>query len=452
MKINFKNFSKRKLISSGEKEVSFLQLFGCFLILMGIVSIIISGIIKLPSGISISFLITMLGFAFVFPSLLEGNEGLSTMRIVVFMMTNVICMLLLKIGWAESITSLKQIGLNQWWMGVIAFVFGAKATQSYFESKMAVAQVVRDKLDNSREINVYSKDIVEKAIEVINSRKDDRILGIGYLPKEEYGTIKYYVHLNVTNDATKTEYANTFQINIAGKNISPPFIIEVTESPTTHSNSLPGAGIHNITGVNGNGTFGCVVLNNQNKKCILSCQHVLKDDTNYDTGVGKRSEIILTDGSSDTFANHISGKRSNLVDGGLAILNDQNINNNNLGITKGERDTTDYDVVTNKKISLKGFDPDNKRTINMNGVIINNGFEVAIDYKDGKNSFKIQNTIVLSQATDNFKTISKGGYSGAIVLDNDGYVIGMVIGGDEKFTYAVPINTLKKELTFKFKS
>jgi hypothetical protein len=35
--------------------------------------------------IAVSFFITMLGFSLAFPSLLEGSEGLSTMRIVVFM-------------------------------------------------------------------------------------------------------------------------------------------------------------------------------------------------------------------------------------------------------------------------------------------------------------------------------------------------------------------------------
>jgi hypothetical protein len=79
----------------------------------------------------------MLGFAFAFPELLrDSTKGLSTMRIVVFMIVNVICILLLKIGWDQP--SLKAIGLDQYWMGVIAFVFGAKATQTYFESKLAV--------------------------------------------------------------------------------------------------------------------------------------------------------------------------------------------------------------------------------------------------------------------------------------------------------------------------
>ncbi|MFX6311328.1 hypothetical protein ABTF78_19545, partial [Acinetobacter baumannii] len=48
------------------------------------------------------------------------------MRIIVFMFANVICMLLLKIGWGKDISSLEDIGLNGYWMGVIAFLFGAK--------------------------------------------------------------------------------------------------------------------------------------------------------------------------------------------------------------------------------------------------------------------------------------------------------------------------------------
>ncbi len=135
--------SKRRLIQKNETAISILQIVGFVLILMGVISLMTCSFLMeniISSIIAISFLVTMLGVSFAFPSLLEGNEGLSTMRIVVFMITNVICMLLLKVGWAAGITSLKQIGLDQYWMGVIAFVFGAKAIQSFFESKIAVAK------------------------------------------------------------------------------------------------------------------------------------------------------------------------------------------------------------------------------------------------------------------------------------------------------------------------
>src|SRR6185503_16870565 len=132
----------RKLIHTAEGKISVLQIIGFAVILSALVYLIIEQLLgKLDDKgwgiIAMDFFAIMLGVAFAFPDLLrDSNKGLSTMRMVVFMMTNVICILLLKIGWAQ--TSLKGIGLDQYWMGVIAFVFGAKATQTYFESKLAV--------------------------------------------------------------------------------------------------------------------------------------------------------------------------------------------------------------------------------------------------------------------------------------------------------------------------
>jgi hypothetical protein len=128
----------RKLIHSAEEKISFLQIIGFIVILFGLVYLFIVQILNKLNGetIAIDFFTIMLGIAFAFPDLLrDSNKGLSTMRIIVFMLINVICLLLLKIGWAQP--NLKAIGLDQYWVGVIAFIFGAKATQSYFESKMA---------------------------------------------------------------------------------------------------------------------------------------------------------------------------------------------------------------------------------------------------------------------------------------------------------------------------
>jgi len=138
---------KARLVNEKNK-VTILQRIGVVIIIAGLLGLITSlffhsdgaenhhqNAVSAPIA-AISFFITMLGVAFAFPTMLRGKEGISTMRIVVFMMANVICMLLIKCGW--QVESLEQIGLDEWWMGVIAFVFGAKATQSYFESKLAV--------------------------------------------------------------------------------------------------------------------------------------------------------------------------------------------------------------------------------------------------------------------------------------------------------------------------
>ena len=115
------------------------RLFGFLLIVTGIVMILISvyddSLNATPltgKQIAVDFFIIMLGMCFAFPSLLKGgDDNLSTMRIVVFMMVNVICMLMLKNGWGLS--DLSQLGIDANWMGIIAFVFGGKVVQSYFE-------------------------------------------------------------------------------------------------------------------------------------------------------------------------------------------------------------------------------------------------------------------------------------------------------------------------------
>lgn len=126
------------------------RLFGFLLIVTGVVMILVSvygdppdvaanapdkqRLIEILIGkrIAVNFFIVMLGMCFAFPSLLKGgDDNLSTMRIVVFMMINVICMLMLKNGW--GVEDLSKIGIDANWMGIIAFVFGAKVVQSYFE-------------------------------------------------------------------------------------------------------------------------------------------------------------------------------------------------------------------------------------------------------------------------------------------------------------------------------
>ena len=115
------------------------RLFGFLLIVAGVVMVLVSVYNEELNAasftgkqIAVDFFIIMLGMCFAFPSLLKGgDDNLSTMRIVVFMMVNVICMLMLKNGW--GVEDMSKIGIDANWMGIIAFVFGAKVVQSYFE-------------------------------------------------------------------------------------------------------------------------------------------------------------------------------------------------------------------------------------------------------------------------------------------------------------------------------
>ena len=137
-----------KLIDKNEEPNSVIQLIGFLLIAVGVIFLLVKLIEPRATAtnpmegahVAIAFFIISLGISFAFPDLLQDpTGGLSTMRIVVFMMVNVICMLMLKIGWAAD--NFTDIGINGYWVGIIAFVFGSKATQSFFESPMATALV-----------------------------------------------------------------------------------------------------------------------------------------------------------------------------------------------------------------------------------------------------------------------------------------------------------------------
>lgn len=129
----------RKLIHHSSEKISFLQIIGFIVILATLLYLFILQLFNSTlkaEVVAIAFFIIMLGIIFVFPDMMkDANKELSTMRIVVFMIINVFCILSIKIGWDAK--NFKDIGVDQYWMGIVAFTFGAKATQSYFESKLA---------------------------------------------------------------------------------------------------------------------------------------------------------------------------------------------------------------------------------------------------------------------------------------------------------------------------
>jgi hypothetical protein len=135
------SFIWKVLFPSGVKAGMFVRILGYALLIFGVVNLLyrtffLKDTVATTIGefVALNFFIIMLGISLIFPSLLQDhNQGLSTMRFTVFMMTNIICLLLLKLGW--NAPSLNSVGLDEYWMGMIAFIFGAKAAQTYFERK-----------------------------------------------------------------------------------------------------------------------------------------------------------------------------------------------------------------------------------------------------------------------------------------------------------------------------
>jgi hypothetical protein len=83
----------------------------------------------LPAG---SFFIVMIGLAFAFPSMLEESPGaISTMRIIVFAVVMVFCVIYIKIAW--SVGSIGGFTIDKTWIYILGLAFGSKVFQKFGE-------------------------------------------------------------------------------------------------------------------------------------------------------------------------------------------------------------------------------------------------------------------------------------------------------------------------------
>ena len=121
------------------------QRFGKWLILLGVFGFLAAVILSftpladldngaVPAG---SFLCVMLGMAFNFPSMLEESPGaLSTMRILVFAIVMVFCVIYLKIGW--SLNNFEEFTIDKTWIYILGLAFGSKVFQKFGEGSEKV--------------------------------------------------------------------------------------------------------------------------------------------------------------------------------------------------------------------------------------------------------------------------------------------------------------------------
>jgi hypothetical protein len=440
---------KKDFLRKNEGSLTILQIAGFMLLLLGVISLIISSFFKpdiypsIPSIISISFFVTMLGFSFAFPSLLEGNEGLSTMRIVVFMITNVICMLLLKIGWANGIASLEQIGLNQYWMGVIAFVFGAKATQSFFESRMAIPK--------------ETPKVGMAAIEYTNAE----IAKLALVQNEQYLKVKFPNILSVSDAVHDLDQSESHVIALYLKDnntVGIPDRLEV-KMPDGKTNTISteivkgvGSGKINISQKdeirNGgsNGSICCIVETDDGSQMVVTAGHVFSKGESINYG-GKLSGINQTDAKikNITIGNWFFQIINFKSDVALAsIINYTPDTDCKSFAGKSHYSVSDCDI---KKTKVKLVS-----TVSgvREGFILDYNIAWDIEYN---NEILQKNKIILIGSTserNDSHTLSQRGDSGGCVYElNSEDLVGIILGGNERFTWVLSLEEVFNKNNFK---
>ena len=197
-----------------------------------------------------------------------------------------------------------------------------------------------------------------------------------------------------------------------------------------------GEAIHNASKPSNAGTFGCVVKDRVGTtRYLLSCYHVLRADQPWArfTGAGDRS---IKDEAGAVVAQLHDGCRTTETDSAIARLANPTHYDNSLPDGKriaGRRDLKQSDEDFQTPVRFSG-----KMTIAARGIIYARSRRVKITYPDGP--LWMDNMILITDDRSGVDhAVGVHGDSGAVVVDEDGKALGMVVATGKNYTYLTPI-------------
>lgn len=442
---------KRRLISKNEDKVSYVQIIGFGLIAVGIVYLsyflLPGSLITFLSylhlstnasaeGMSISFFIIMLGVSFAFPELLQDQTGgLSTMRIAAFMVVNLFCLLAIKIGWSKN--SFAEIGINQYWVGILAFAFGAKATQSFFESKMAMPAAPPQPIgmasvsftnaniatlavaQNQQSLKVKFPNILSVSDAVNDLASTETHVVAIYLKDNNTAGIPDKLQINMPDGSVKTISTEIIKNLGVGKlQVSQQSEIETSDDLSK-------------------GSVCCVVDTNLGFNAAVTAGHVYSKDASTNCGgvlpPSLQTVVKINEQPIGTWFFQVIDYKND-----VALIKFAGANNDPQYVSlKGYYEVSDNDV---KKTAVTLVSKSSGRRT---GYILDYYVSISVPYAD---ALLTKNNIVLIGNTtnrDSSITLSKGGDSGGCVYEPASMkLIGIILGGDDKFTWVLPLEEI----------
>lgn len=436
----------RPLIESENRKASYIQLIGFLLISTGVMYLFAKVVIPqrwliLPfdgTRASIVFFIIMLGCSLAFPDLLcDKRKELSTMRIVVFMMVNVMCLLLIKTGWDSK--SLNEVGINGYWVSIIAFVFGGKAAQSYFEYKQPLVEqkhIEIQSLDHDEVLHMA----IEQNIDAIRKIKgySDMYIGLSSNPKTPEKTC---ILINTT-EQNKSEYPSQLPVQLA----SGEKIKVHTEVIVVNAIAKPHAGTGNsicnqlTTAISG--TICCTIIQRKDGNDVVSyltCSHVLSAGEAIDKGgyINDNRDVALSPSFQfSPIGTWYYGKLNKEFD--IALVDTS-------GYLTPAASGMDAPVpyhtgLIGKKVKING------QLTQATAYIIGSSTE-GIPFEYNGKVIQITNLIKLSRYPYQHESITTGGDSGALVsLSENNVPLGMVIGSNERYTFISSLTTILNDV------
>jgi hypothetical protein len=212
----------------------------------------------------------------------------------------------------------------------------------------------------------------------------------------------------------------------------------LTTKPVIHI--APSDSIANNSAIDHPGSVGCIVTDKNNMSYVLTCFHCVIDPSNKNylfdkTGANTVSSPAL---AGSVVGNVYNAIRNNFIDAAI------------VGPIDPKKLSNFVEAYGNIKGVVNVYDDSSTKYINSSVLVSGNfskgvlgtiqsiNYDVTFDYRNG-NEHELQNLIVIS---NNGNAVSEGGDSGAPVLDLTGNIIGIIVGGNDQYSYAIPIQTI----------
>lgn len=276
-------------------------------------------------------------------------------------------------------------------------------------------------------------------------RNESGVVGVvrGYCRTN--GATQRCLQVNVTDSRSAVVLRSKYPRLAVADDQTVPMNVAVTGKPCLRNGvpsyfKNPDRAVANKVNVNGWGSAGCIVEDEFSpQKFLLSCFHVLNGSRRWDAIEG--SKEIVAD-AAQTIANDYDGYLTQYLDVARALVTDDTAKEyvRKFPSPKSCKDVSPGDVfVTN--VAINGA-----RSGSITGTIVNDSMPYHFDYKVSATeaiSHEIDDLFAISHMdiNGNVSSITQEGDSGSLVV-SDGNVLGMVVGGDSQYTYAMKMTRI----------
>jgi hypothetical protein len=325
---------------------------------------------------------------------------------------------------------------SKFWHDMLDMLFYAKNLKEKLVDKATYEATSLKNLEQYLETNSY--ELAKIALEQ-NKIFIDSLSGIVNCYVGFSSDSKPVIILNST-----LPFGGSYPHSLNGKlNYGQPFtvrteIIYSYEIPKLHLNS--GDNVYEQNNAYVNGTICCAVSKN-NTEYLLTCAHVLTGGISQVTNTDSEGwllnptekDIYSNDSNENAIGSWKYGEINNLFDAALIEI-DLEIG----AITNPVHSFESYpEEQLHKKVFVNG-------DINKSEGYVIGYQKQKIDFHYNGNTHQLKELIIISKNTiGNLKSLTEGGDSGALVyLTQEKKALGMVVGGNSQYTYAIPIERI----------